>query len=107
MFNYPKYPEKKAGAPAQQRPNAWRAVSVVATEKCCQAAKECVGKRYLTAEVPRLPLQGCTQTHCECKYRHYNDRRVKPRRSSERGGFAKQRVAIDRRATPCRRSAET
>ena len=106
MLIYEKYPEKKQPK-TQQRPGSWRAVSVVATDECCQAAKQCAGTRYLIADVPRLPLPECTATHCACKYRHYEDRRVTPRRSNELGGVPKRRVLIDRRAQNSRRSPET
>jgi hypothetical protein len=75
----------------------------MAGEGCCQWARLCTGKRFLIPEVPRLPLQGCDAQHCECKYRHFEDRRAKPRRSNELGGFPKH-VDIERRATSTRRA---
>jgi hypothetical protein len=68
---------------AQQPPHSWHAVSVVAPENCCEAAKACAGKLFLTAEAPRLPLQGCTMEYCDCRYRHFKDRRTQLRHAPQ------------------------
>ncbi|MFO1466213.1 MAG: hypothetical protein U1F35_07230 [Steroidobacteraceae bacterium] len=62
----------------------WHAVSVIADGSACQAALALVDTRFLSAEAPRLPLDGCTKVGgCRCRYRHYPDRRVGPRRAVE------------------------
>jgi hypothetical protein len=95
--------EKKTPLAPRRVFNAWKAIAVVPGENCCQWARVCNGKRFLIPEVPRLPLQGCDSRHCQCKYRHFEDRRATPRRSTERGGFPKH-VDTDRRAAACRRT---
>jgi hypothetical protein len=47
---------------------------------CCDAVKELHGKRFLSAEAPKLPITGCDKTHCKCDYIHHDDRRVEIRR---------------------------
>ena len=42
---------------------------------CCNAALEASGKRFLSSEVPRLPLPGCDRTICNCRYELFTDRR--------------------------------
>jgi hypothetical protein len=97
--------EKKPVALSQPPRNPWKAIAVVPGENCCEEARRCSGRRFLIPEVPRLPLRDCGSPHCECKYRHYDDRRAMPRRSSELGGFPKP-VPTDRRATVTRRAFE-
>jgi len=97
--------EKKPAAPSRQPSNPWKAIAIVAGENCCEAARRCSGRRFLIPQVPRLPLMDCGAPRCDCKYRHYDDRRAKPRRSSELGGFPKP-VQTDRRVTVSRRAFE-
>ena len=47
----------------------------------CEEVLQLHGKRFLSAEAPALPLRGCDQ-HCECKFKHYNDRRQDDRRDA-------------------------
>jgi hypothetical protein len=59
----------------------FRAVSVAPGIKCCPAAKNIVGQRYLFREGPRLPLADCTMpTNCSCKFKKASDRRDGDRR---------------------------
>ena len=61
----------------------WHAVSIVVRSTACAAAQVCKGKRFLSAQAPRLPLPGCDAAQCGCKYRHHEDRRDGPRRELE------------------------
>jgi hypothetical protein len=64
----------------------YRGVSVIAAEDdCCQAARDIIGKRYLTDEAPRLPLSDCDAAVCRCKYKRFDERREDLRRSSDIG----------------------
>jgi hypothetical protein len=99
--------EKRPVTPSRQPNNPWKAIGVVATENCCEAARRCSGKRFLIPEVPRLPLSDCSAPHCECKYRHFDDRRASARRSIDRVGFSKTVPATDRRATVARRALDS
>jgi len=62
----------------------WHAVSVIADGTACHAALALGDQRFLSAEAPRLPLEDCSKPGgCRCRYRHYPDRRVGPRRAME------------------------
>lgn len=37
-------------------------------------------QRFLSSEAPFLPLAGCTEKYCQCRYVHYTDRRGRDRR---------------------------
>jgi len=84
----------------------WRAVSILATESSCDAAKALRAFRFLSAEAPRLPLLECTcYDSCPCAYKHHADRRSYTRRKDESTGLrrAKPRVGQERRILRGRR----
>jgi hypothetical protein len=87
-------PKRPASTPSAKR-QTWHAVGIVAGHMACMAARNCKGLRFLSKEAPRLPLPECVML-CECKYRHYDDRRGQPRRAEERGA-PPNRVAVNRR----------
>ena len=47
---------------------------------CCEAVRETVGQRFLSNEVPMLPLQDCDSDDCRCTYELFDDRRTAVRR---------------------------
>jgi len=55
----------------------YRAISIVPGSKACEAAIAIGEKRFLAAaqEIPQLPLPGCRQPRCTCRYAHHADRR--------------------------------
>ncbi len=66
---------RKTRAAAANRSN-YRAVEVFAgKDGCCSAAQDILGRRFLSDEVPMLPLPQCDAQSCGCTYRLYNDRR--------------------------------
>jgi len=65
----------------------WRAVSIVTAAECCAAARAMSLKRWLCAEAPRLPLPECNAATCNCRYKHFADRRSTERRRIDRTGF--------------------
>jgi hypothetical protein len=81
----------------------WRSVAIIGPTTACAAAQMCKGKRYLCSEAPRLPLQGCDASRCDCKYRHFEDRRGAPRRAEEKG-MTSTRVETNRRKNRDRRA---
>jgi hypothetical protein len=91
---------KGPAAGGSRRP--WHAVVIVAGPSACAAALGCKGKRYLSKDAPRLPLAACDTRGCQCKYRHYEDRRGPPRRAEERGS-PPARVAMNQRKVRGRR----
>ena len=57
--------------------NPWHAVSIAPGTNCCQASRMLAGRRFLSSETPpTLPLKGCSQVACTCRYRHHDDRRA-------------------------------
>jgi len=72
------------GDTARVRSEPWHAVAIRTGRDACCAAEKAAGKRYLTTDAPLLPLQDCDRSgRCECRYRHYPDRRAGPRRKTD------------------------
>lgn len=64
----------------------YRGVQIVAgNEGCCRAAKILSSQRFLTDEIPRLPLEQCDAAECRCTYKLFDDRRTDERRLSDFG----------------------
>ena len=64
----------------------WRAVEIIPGADACKYAQSMVGRRFLCAEAPKLPLLGCLHSmQCACVYKHHVDRRKGPRRADESG----------------------
>ena len=60
----------------------FHAVSLKATGNACDAAKAMMGRRFLSAAAPKLPLPECDVLECRCRFTHHKDRRSgKDRRS--------------------------
>ncbi len=87
---------------------SWNAVSIVCASGSCEAARALKGKRFLSAQAPRVPLAECTSpASCPCTYKKYADRRAGPRRESETTGLrSTSPVSPDRRASRGRRSSD-
>lgn len=49
----------------------------------CEAAQQPGHVRYLSSEAPGLPVSGCTEQQCACRYTHHDDRREKDRRNPD------------------------
>ncbi len=99
-----KIDEKESPAPRTRRGSRrpWHAVMIAAPSNACEAALACKGKRFLSGEAPWLPLEACDVKRCNCRYRHYEDRRGEPRRQDEKSGAQEQtnrRLSRGRRAT--------
>lgn len=85
----------------------YHCVSINAGPKGCAAAKALEHTRILSAEAPHLPLPTCeTPAECHCTYRHHDDRRVGPRRASERNETPDRWTAPERRRSIGRRSTD-
>ena len=84
------------------RSTSYHAVSIRCGRDACEAAKQLVGKCFLSKEAPPLPLPECTASNCHCQYAHHKDRREEEdRRSGLRSPFAME--GWDRRAGKGRR----
>jgi hypothetical protein len=88
-----------SAVPAQKKPRTtWHAVSIVPGYRCCPAAKQLEGQRFLSKDAPPLPLQDCGRSDCTCRYQHHDDRRKGPRRARELGVAVDGWVEDERRA---------
>lgn len=83
-----------AGARMQR---GYHAVAIVARQSACKSAKALAGTRFLIADAPVLPLQGCAARECTCRFREYADRRQDQRRSTDVGISASWYVGPERR----------
>ena len=62
----------------------YRGVQIVAgSEGCCRTAKILASQRFLTDEIPKLPLDQCDVANCQCTYKLFDDRRTDERRLSD------------------------
>lgn len=62
----------------------YRGVQIVGgDEGCCRVASILAGQRFLSDEIPKLPLEQCDATECRCTYKLFNDRRTGERRLSD------------------------
>jgi hypothetical protein len=96
--------ERPATERAQRRPaQGWHAVSIVGPGTACAAALACKGKRFLSKEAPLLPLKNCDAARCDCKYRHFADRRAGDRR---RDDAPPPRQTTNRRTSKGRRATD-
>lgn len=50
---------------------------------CCEAVRATMGSRYLSNEVPVLPLDGCDAISCKCTYELFENRRTDYRRAAD------------------------
>ena len=79
-------PSKKAANDSNYESSKYRGVQVTAnTGACCEAAKAIAGRRFLSNDIPMLPLTDCDSNNCQCTYKLYDDRRTDCRRASDVG----------------------
>lgn len=82
----PKISEARTASPADPRKSvkkqAWHSVSIIRGRHACAAVVAHNGHKWLSAEAPQLPIEGCDAKHCECRYRHHADRRSADRRET-------------------------
>lgn len=101
----PRKDADRRGVQASHHVGAWHAVSVTTEQFCCEAARGLLGRRFLAAEAPRLPLSECTSKDaCSCKYKHHEDRRGTPRRKEDKSGLpGRNPNGTERRSVQSRR----
>lgn len=66
---------RSATAQAERSTTQWRAVKIAPGLLCCDAVGKLTGQVFLATESPQLPLEGCDEKDCRCKYIHLEDRR--------------------------------
>ena len=66
-----------SGRPMEYRRvvNPYHAVGIAPGSACCKAVTELTGRRYLSAEAPKIPLPTCDAESCQCRFVHFEDRR--------------------------------
>ncbi len=86
----------------------WRAVKIAPGLISCGAAGKLAGKVFLSRESPQLPLEGCPEKDCRCKYVHLDDRRDGSDRRVELGDLSAffPVSQTERRQTTGRRSGD-
>lgn len=86
----------------------WRAVKIAPGLISCDAAGKLADKIFLSMESPQLPLEGCPEKDCRCKYVHLDDRRDGGDRRIELGdlGAFFPVSQAERRQTTGRRSRD-
>ena len=82
QVNRPVKQAAKTTSPGKKS-SEFHAVAIICNDSACDAAKALLGKRFLSDDVPRLPLDDCTSLACECQFRHYADRRHATNRRSQ------------------------
>jgi hypothetical protein len=101
----PEAPAKPAGSAAKKM--AFHAVSIAPGHRCCAAANELRGERFLSRDAPKLPLPECDRTDCTCRYEHHDDRRKGPRRARDMGVALDGWVETENRASEKRGRRKT
>ena len=76
-------PKKDPVTPVKKPRRSFHAVEIIVGDDCCELVRRYTGKRYLSAEAPAVPLQGCDAAECMCRYIHHADRRKQQRRTSD------------------------
>jgi hypothetical protein len=89
-----------ATAESPSSKNPYHCVAVKPGWFACGAVNQLGEARFLSDEAPHLPLPGCNLKHCECRYRHFQDRRAEERRLPFGGGASSggERRRADRRS---------
>ncbi|TAA47240.1 hypothetical protein [Corallincola spongiicola] len=88
----------------------YHAVSIEQGLICCRHVEKLQHQRYLSHEAPHIPLPGCDQPTCQCRYKHHSDRRNRHNDRRDIYGVkqalfdvlttGERRKTRDRRATP-------
>lgn len=66
--------------------NLFHGIAIEPGEDACEAVRRLAGRRFLSEDAPRLPLDECQCVQdCHCVYRHFSDRRTEVRRDADMG----------------------
>jgi hypothetical protein len=88
------------------RPPTYHCVEIQGDDPSCASARQLAGRRFLSDEAPALPVPGCDQPHCRCRYVHHEDRRQHDRRNPYGQWALPPSLAGERRARADRRRAD-
>ena len=90
-------------APVSTFGNLFHGIAIEPGSRACEAVRHVAGRRYLSEDAPRLPLDECQCVQdCRCVYRHFSDRRTDVRRDVDMG-LPYRHVPGDKRAGAGRR----
>lgn len=78
---------EKAALTGSVTKNPHAAVSLWPCLEACPAAWKIQGERFLVGKEPFLPLTGCNQSNCTCRYTEHDDRRTGEERRDNWGRF--------------------
>jgi hypothetical protein len=79
--------KKKLSDTDEQGNSRYRCVEVLpGSLDCCQAVQDILGQRFLSKQIPSLPLDACDAQDCRCSYEFLADRRTSVRRVSDAVG---------------------
>jgi hypothetical protein len=81
----------------------YHAVSIIPGPNACAAVRRFASHRFFLQDAPRLPLPTCDAFHCECQFRHHQDRRGGARRRSDIGFLTGLYSGLERRQIGGRR----
>jgi len=79
--------QNESGRSGTGTTHEYAAVSLWPCLEACPAAWKLQGERFLSGEEPSLPLAGCAQATCDCRYREHDDRRASENRRDNWGRF--------------------
>ena len=68
-------PSRKPQSQASRKHSPYQSASIRPGPEACQTAKRLGAKRFLSSNVPQLPLASCSQDSCACRYQRHVDRR--------------------------------
>lgn len=84
-------PADSAGDDRNAEVTRFPALSIVAAERCCHAARLLQGVRLLAAEATQLPLPECSMPQeCRCRFQWHADRRANEEDRRASGGQARE-----------------
>ena len=90
-------PSSKGLRSPSAKAEPFHAVSIKPGPQCCEAARQLAGMRFLSTKVPKLPLPGCGEAACHCRYSHYSDRREGDDRRDQLSWRWRLQEAVNRR----------
>ena len=84
LFSRNNHATKMSGKASKQTGSEFRGVQINPnSDTCCQAVRDRLGQRFLSNQVPMLPLPGCDSADCRCTYQLFDDRRTDIRRTAD------------------------
>lgn len=109
LFYFTFQHRRKNSADSANSDTHFHAVSVKPGLIACHKASTLNGTRYLSNEAPPLPLPGCGESSCSCRFIHHSDRRAGDDRRlpfQTTGGLTGSLSTTERRQEATRRATD-